>query len=103
MMGFLTDLFGPKPFPAHAKQDVDKLLSELIRIGATDDYLSERPGPPFNLQCRHIRARDIGKRFHEIGGLPMMEYAHKIVRKKLGMKLVSHLEYAWSDIGDWIA
>jgi hypothetical protein len=33
----------------------------------------------------------------------MMEYAHKIVRKKLGVKLVSHLEYAWTDIGDWIA
>lgn len=102
-MGFITDLFGGKPYPAQSKQEVEKLLSELIRIGTTDDFLSERPGPPFNMQCRHIRAREIGKRFHEIGGLPMMEYGQKVVKKKLGTKIVSHLEYAWSEIGDWVA
>lgn len=102
-MGFLTDLFGPKPYPGQSKQEVDKLIAELLRIGELDDFLSERPGPPFNMQCRHIRAREIGKRLHEIGGLKLMEYAHKIVRKKLGSKLVSHLEYAWSEIGEWVA
>jgi hypothetical protein len=100
-VGFFTDLFGAKPYPSHSAPEVEKLLSELIQIGKTDDYLSERPGPPFNMQCRHLRARAIGKRFDEIGGLKMMEYAHQVVRKKLGKVLISHLEYAWTDIGEW--
>ena len=100
-MGFLQDLFGIKPFPAHMSQDVEKYTSELIRIGETDDFLSERPGPPFNLQCRHIHTREIGKRLHEMGALPLMEYVHVRVKKKLGATLAAHLEYAWSDIGDW--
>jgi hypothetical protein len=79
------------------------LVSELIRIGETDDFLSERPGPPFNFQCRHIRSREIGKRLDELGGLRLMEFVHKKVKKKLGKILVSHLEYAWSEIGNWIS
>jgi hypothetical protein len=102
-MGIFNELFGSKPFPVHARQDVNRLIDELIRIGKTDDFLSERPGPPFNFQCRHIRTREIGKRFHEIGGLRLMEYAHKKVQKKLSKDLVAHLEYAWSEIGDWIS
>ncbi len=102
-MGFLQDLFGIKPFQSHMRQEVEQLTTELVRIGETDDFLSERPGPPFNLQCRHIRTRVIGKRLHEMGGLPLMEYVHSRVKKKLGQKLVSHLEYAWSEIGNWIA
>lgn len=102
-MGFLQDLFGIKPFPAHMNQEVDRFVTELIRIGETDDFLSERPGPPFNLQCRHMRTRDIGKRLHEMGGLPLMEYVQARVKKKLGVNLAAHLEYAWSEIGDWIA
>ncbi len=102
-MGIINDLFGPKPFPAHAKQDVIRFTNELIRIGETDDFLSERPGPPFNSQCRHVRTREIGKRLHEIGGLSLMEYVYKNVKKKLSKELVAHLEYAWSEIGDWIS
>ncbi len=101
-MGFLADLFGLKPYPAHAKEEVQRLIAELIRIGETDDYLSERPGPPFNYQCRHNRARDIGKRLDELGGYALMMFAHGKVKKKLGKVLVSHLEYAWTDIGNWI-
>jgi len=102
-MGFISELFSPKPYPSHAKPEVDRLVSELIRIGVTDDFLSERPGPPFNFQCRHIRSREIGKRLDELGGLRLMEFVHKKVKKKLGKTLVSHLEYAWSEIGNWIS
>ena len=102
-MGFFEDIFGIKPFPSHMRQEVEKFTAELIRIGETDDYLSERPGQPFNFQCRHIRAREIGKRLHEMGGLPLMQYMHGCIKKKLGKNLASHLEYAWSEIGNWVA
>jgi hypothetical protein len=101
-MQFFTDLFS-KPYPAEKAQEVERLLVELYRIGKTEDFLSERPGGGFNLESRHIRTRDIGKRLHEIGGLPLMEYVNRQVRRKLGKNLSWHLEAAWKDIGDWIA
>lgn len=101
-MNFLTDLFS-KPYPAYARQEVERMIDELIRIGKTEDFLSERPGGSFNRDSRHIRAREIGKRLDEIGGLPLMEYANRQVRRKLGKNMSWHLEAAWKDIGNWIA
>jgi hypothetical protein len=101
-MSFFTDLF-VKPYPAHAQADVNRLVEELIRIGKADDFLSERPGGGFNRDCRHIRAREIGTRLNEIGGLALMEYVNRQVRRKLGKNLSWHLEAAWKDIGKWIA
>lgn len=101
-MHFLTDLF-VKPYPGHAKQDVERMLEELARIGKTEDFLSERPGAGFNRDCRNIRAREIGMRLDEIGGLALMEYANRFVRRKLGKNLSWHLEAAWKDIGKWTA
>jgi len=100
-MDFLKDLF-MKPYPAHAQQDVERMLDELIRIGKTDDFLSERPGGSFNRDCRHVRAREIGKRLDELGGLELMEYANRRVRRKLGRNLSWHLEAAWKEIGKWV-
>lgn len=101
-MDFITDLLN-KPYPSHTSQEVDRMLSELVRIGQTEDFLSERPGGAFNRECRHIRAREIGKRLDEIGGLRLMEYANRHVRRKLGKNLSWHLEASWKDIGQWIA
>lgn len=101
-MGFLEDLFAPRPYPSHAREEIERLIKELNKIGETDDFLSERPGAPFNIQCRHIRARDIGIRLNELGGLALMEYVHRKLKRKLSPKLISHLEYAWADIGDWV-
>lgn len=95
-------LFGKKLYPIEAKQEVEKLIAELVQIGDRDDFLSERPGHPFNTRCRHMRARDIGKRLNKIGGFDLMEYVNKKVQKKLGATLASHLEYAWAEIGDWM-
>jgi hypothetical protein len=101
-MNFITDMF-VKPYPPHAKQDVERMLEELVRIGKTEDFLSERPGGGFNRESRNIRAREIGKRLDEIGGLSLMEYANRYVRRKLGKNLSWHLEAAWKDIGKWVA
>ncbi len=102
-MELFRNLFSSGPrIPTESRQEVNELIEELIKIGKQDDYLSERPGGLFNGQYRHIRARAIGNRLNAIGGLPLMQYAHDRVRKKLGLSLVSHLEYAWTDIGEWV-
>lgn len=101
-MSFLADLLGIVPCPAHARNEVDRLLEELLRIGKSDDYLSERPGGAFNSQSRHVRAIQIGKRLNEIGGAKLMEYSLRRVKKKLGKTIFAHLEYAWEEIGQWV-
>ena len=100
-MGFLSKIFGSKPYPSDKRKEVEGLISDLIRIGKQDDFLSERPGGQFNVQSRHIEAIRIGRKLDAIGGLPLMQYAHEQVRKKAGKLLASHLEYAWDDVGSW--
>ena len=102
-MSFLTDMFAKPPCPSHAKQEVDRLIEELITIGKREDFLSERPGGGYNMQCRHIRTREIGTRLNQIGGFSLMEFASNKIRRKLGKNMFDHLEYAWSEIGKWLA
>ena len=73
-----------------------------MRIGEREDFLSERPGGPFNVQCRHVRAIQIGKRLNQIGGAKLMEYTLWKVKKKLGKSIVAHLEFTWDEIGQWV-
>jgi hypothetical protein len=101
-MGFFSDHFS-HPYPSDQGQVVNKLMDELIRIGVQEDYLSERPGGAYNAQSRHVRTRDIGRRFYEIGGLELMKWAHKKVRKKVSKIKAEHLEYAWDGVGPWKA
>jgi hypothetical protein len=96
-------LFGRNPYPKECRAEVGSLIGELIRIGKTDDFLSEHPGAIFNAQCRHKRAREIGERLNEIGGFGLMEHVYKKVRNKLAIEISSHLEYAWSEIGEWLS
>jgi len=101
-MSFFSDFFNLAPCPPAKREEVNRLISELITIGQKEDYLSERPGRPFNAQCRHEGARQIGRRLDEIGGLELMEFAHRQVKRKAGKNLAAHLEYAWADIGRWL-
>lgn len=100
-MGFFDSLFGPKLFPAANRVEVERLVDELIKIGIKEDFLSEHPGGGYNVQCRHIRTREIGKRLSELGGLRLMSWAFTKVSKKAGKVPASHLEYAWEDVGEW--
>lgn len=102
-MGFLDFLFGGYPVPPGMKSDVDRMVEDLVRIGKTEDFLSERPGGSFNAQCRHIRAREIGQRLNEMGGYELMESVNKRIRKRLSKDLAVHLSYSWADIGNWVA
>ncbi len=103
-MSFLSNLFGgglPKDLDSHSREEVEKLIKELMEIGKRDDFLSERPGGQFNAQCHNIRARQIGRRLNELGGLPLMQAARERIRRKMKMVMASHLDYAWTDIGQW--
>jgi hypothetical protein len=106
-MGFLSNLFGggsslPQKIDKGLREEAEKLIVELIEIVRKDDYLSEHPGGLFNGQCHNIRARAIGRRLNEIGGLELMQTARERVRRKLKMTLASHLDYSWTDIGKWM-
>ena len=104
-MNFLQDFFGSafRGISGPQRAEAEKLIEELLRIGHVDDFLAERPGPGFNAQCRNVRARQIGTRLHQIGGLGLMQYAHRKTKKKLGANLAAHLEYAWDGIENWVA
>jgi hypothetical protein len=102
-MSLFDSLFGPKPFPPEAKDEVLKLIEELVVIGQKEDYLSVYPGGGYNSQCRHLRTRQIGARLYKIGGIELMVWVFERVRKKAGKVLASHLEYAWAEVGEWRA
>jgi hypothetical protein len=101
-MSFLQDLIS-KPYPSEKSPEVEKLLAELIQIGKRDDFLCERFTPGFNSQMRNVRARDVGKRLDEIGGMALMEYAHRYIRRKTSKTLAEHLEYCWDGVAKWKA
>jgi hypothetical protein len=102
-MGFFDSLFNRGPgVPKEHRAEVNELIAELMKIGKSEDFLSETPGGAFNGQCRHLRTRTIGRRLDQIGGLALMQAVRERVRRKLGATLVAHLDYAWTDIGEWI-
>lgn len=103
-MGFWGDFFGQVPCPPENRDEVNRLVDELLQIARQDDFLSEHPGGVFNAQCKHVRARAIGKRLEEINGVELMEWTYEKVKKKLGKKsgqLAEHLGYCWNDLGAW--
>lgn len=100
-MGFLDQLLNLPPCPGDQKTEVDKLVAELLRIGRMDDFLATSPGGQFNMQCRHIRAREIGKQLDHIAGYSLMQWVHERTRRKLGKTYAEHLEYAWDGVGSW--
>jgi hypothetical protein len=91
----------PKGLSSSSRVEAERLIEELIVVGRKDDYLSETPGGQFDLHCHNTNARRIGQKLNDLGGLELMMAARQRVRKKLGMALMSHLDYAWSNIGQW--
>jgi hypothetical protein len=107
MLEFIKQLFGFGDEQVHLsgaqKSEADSLIKELIQIGISQDYLSERPGGAFNAHCQNQRAREIGSKLDKLGGMPLMLQAFQKVQKKAGKTAASHLEYAWVEIGRWMA
>ena len=101
----IFDKMFPNPLPKElspvARQETERLITDLIGVGKKDGFLSEHPGGQFDFRCHNLEARRIGLRLNELGGLDLMMAVRERVRRKLGMTAMSHLDYAWSDIGKW--
>ena len=84
------------------KREVQRLLDELIKIGDLEDFLSLHRGGDYDRNYHHKRAREIGACLHDIGGLDLMLAARARVKRKLGAVMAEHLDYCWTEIGDWL-
>ncbi len=103
-MNIFEKIFGHpviRSLPSEKKREVDRLLDELVKIGKQDDFLSLHPGGQFNVRCHHVRAKAIGRRLNEIGGLALMQAGRAHVRRKLKDVMAEHLDYCWQDVGEW--
>ena len=90
-----------RSLPAEQKQEVKELINQLIVIGKQDDFLSLVPGGPFDHQCHHRQAREIGSRLNALGGLDLMWAVRTTIRRKLKDVVAEHLDHCWKDIGGW--
>lgn len=105
-MSLLTRIFGEsaiRKLSAQQKAGLRTRIDQLVTIGNTDDFLSLVPGGPFNYQCHHKEARQIGEEIHAMGGLDLMLAVRKTVKRRLNEVLAEHLDHAWKGIGDWKA
>ncbi len=103
-MSLIDILFGEEAIrnlPADQKQEVQGLINKLIIIGKQDDFLSVVPGGPFDQQCHHHQAREIGRKLHAIGSLDLMMAVRMTIRRKLKDVMAEHLDHCWKDIGEW--
>ena len=103
-MSLIDILFGEEAIrnlPAERKQEVKEIINKLMVIGKQDDFLSVVPGGPFDHQCHHRQAKDIGRRLNAIGGLDLMMAVRMTIRRKLKDILAEHLDHCWKDIGEW--
>ena len=92
-----------RKLPPGQKKEVKRLLAELVKIGKLEDFLSLHRGGDYNRNYHHKRAREIGARLDEIGGLPLMQAARAHIKRKLDPVMAEHLDYCWMDIGGWQA
>ncbi len=105
-MTLFSKLFGDaaiRSLSAQQKAELKLKIEQLVHIGNTDDFLSLIPGGPFNGQCHHKEARQIGQAIDAMGGLPLMSSVRKTIKRRLGEVLAEHLDHTWKDIGDWQA
>lgn len=105
-MSLFNRFFGEPEIRAlnsQSKAEVKQMIEELVKIGRLDDFLSITPGGPFDIQCHHRDAKQIGRKLNQIGGIPLMMAVRQTVKYKLKDVLAEHLDHCWKGIGDWQA
>ncbi len=103
-MGIMDTLFGSSvinQLNPNQKQEVNKMIDQLIKIGKQDDFISLSPGGTFDIQCHHREAREIGKRLDDMGGVDLMQAVRQKVQRKLKAVMAEHLDHCWKGVGDW--
>ncbi len=105
-MSLINRFFGEPEIRAldpQTKAEVKQMVEELVKIGRLDDFLSLTPGGPFDIQCHHRDAKQIGRRLNQMGGVALMFAVRQTVKYKLKDVLAEHLDHCWKGIGDWQA
>jgi hypothetical protein len=105
-MSILNLIFGEpeiRSLKPSQKAEVNQFVDRLVIIGKQDDFLSLTPGGPFDYQCHHREAKEIGRQLHSIGGIPLMYAVRNVIKRKLKSTLAEHLDHAWKGVGDWKA
>jgi HEAT repeat protein len=82
------------------QEEIYRLTEELISIGIQIGYLSMEDDNAFDERHRNIRARQIGMRLNEMGGIELMREVGLVVGEVLGKG--RELEVAWGYIGNWL-
>ena len=103
-MSLFNRIFGEpeiRTLDPQSKAEVKKMIEELVEIGRTDDFLSLIPGGPFDIQCHHREAKQIGTRLNQIGGIPLMMAVRQTIKYKLKDVMAEHLDHCWKGVGDW--
>ena len=84
------------------RPEIDRMTRELIEIGRRGGFLAMGPGGSGGGQSK-ARARVIGERLDEIGGIELMRSVGQRVARELGPGSGAgrELEAAWDGIGSW--
>jgi len=91
--------------------EADKLILELEAIGHEAGFLKPTKTKKnahllnqFNANNHHVRAKEIGSKLNEIGGIKLMALArHRVARKFKGARRFGgrELDFCWDGIGAW--
>lgn len=103
-MSLFNRIFGEPEIRAldqQNKTEVKQMIDQLVKIGNMDDFISLTPGGPFDFQCHHREAKQIGSRLNQIGGVPLMLAVRQTIQSKLKGVLAEHLDHCWKGVGDW--
>ena len=83
--------------------ELGKLVRELIGIGRATSYVGTPDGTFYDEHHCHIRAREIGARLDQLGGMELMRAAHEQVARELaGTARARELEACWGGVGRWM-
>ncbi len=82
---------------------MDQLIRELADIGRRTSFVGTPDGTVYDDHHCHIRAREIGAKLNEQGGMELMLAAHEFVARELsGTPRARELEACWGGVGSWM-
>lgn len=83
-------------------REVERLVDELVEIGHEGGFVSTGGPKAYDSYGVSLRAREIGQRLNEMGGLRLMKNAWWRVRLALSPGPASRdLDIIWNRIGEW--
>lgn len=83
-------------------REIECLVDELVAIGREEGFVSTSGPKIYDCYGVSLRAREIGKRLNDMGGLRLMKNVWWRVRLALSPSPASRdLDIIWNRIGEW--